>query len=182
MTVKHLTGTKAGKALLSLLVLALLAVALQSLAFSSASYTAGSANPANVFIAGTLSHTNSRAGQIVLDASLLRPGQSKNGTLAITGTGSLAGNYTISKVSLTDTPASPALSAVLTLRIEDITGAAATIYNGTPAAFTSRSLGGIAPGVTRTYRFTLTYPTGGANPALQGAAMALRLRFTGVTP
>ena len=57
MTAKHLTRTKAGKALLSLVVLALLAVALQSLVFSDASFTAGSANPANVFTAGSLSHT-----------------------------------------------------------------------------------------------------------------------------
>ena len=35
--------------------------------------------PGNVFAAGTLSHTNSKAGQVVLDASYLRPGISKNG-------------------------------------------------------------------------------------------------------
>jgi len=77
---------------------------------------------------------------------------------------------------------SPALSAALDLKIEDITGAAITLYQGTPAAFSSRSLGSIAPAATRTYRFTLTFPAANANSALQGATMLLRLEFMGVTP
>jgi hypothetical protein len=112
----------------------------------------------------------------------LRPGLSKNGTLTITGAGDLTGTYALSKLSLVDTPASPGLSNTLTLLIEDITSGATTLYTGTAAAFASRSLGSIAPGATRTYRFTLTYPTASANPALQGASMTLRLQFTGVTP
>jgi len=182
VTAKHLTGTKAGKALLSLLVLALLAVALQSVAFSGASFVAGSADPANAFVAGTLSHVNSMDGQIVLDAADLRPGQSRSGTLTITGTGDVTGAYVIGKDSLVDTPVTPGLSNKLVLRIEDVTGAAITLSSGTVAAFTSVAAGSIAPGQTRMYRFTLDYPATPADPALQGAAMSLRLRFTGVTP
>ena len=182
VTAKHLTTTKAGKALLSLVVLTLLAVALQSLGFSDASFTAGSANPANVFAAGTLSHTNSKAGQVVLDASYLRPGVSKNGSLAITGSGTLTGTYTLSKASLVDTPSASGLSNTLTLTVQDVTSGATTLYSGTVAGFTSCALGSIAPGATRTYRFTVLYPAAGANAALEGATMALRLTFTGVTP
>jgi hypothetical protein len=180
--VKHLTGTKAGRALLLLLVLALLAVALQSLVFSSAGYTAGSASPTNHFRAGTLAHTNSMAGQVALDASGLRPGQSKAGTFSITGGGDLSGAYTLSRASLVDTPAAPALSATLTLIIQDVTSGVTTIYDGRAAAFGSRSLGLIAPGATRVFRLTLTYPAAAADPALQGATMLLRLQITGVTP
>lgn len=183
MTAKHHTRTKAGKALLSLLVLAILAVTLQSLVFSSASFTAGSSNPANIFTAGTLTHTNTKDGQVVLAAVGLRPGgPAQSGTLTITGGGTLTGAYAISKVSLTDTPAAPALSAALTLRIEDVTGAVDTLYQGTPAAFASVAAGSIAPGAPRTYRFTLTFPAANATSSLQGATMLLRLRFTGVTP
>ncbi len=182
MTVKHLTSAKAGKALLSLVVLALLAVALQSLVFSEASYVARSSNAGNVFTAGSLSHTNSMANQVVLDASYLRPGLSKQGALTITGGGNLTGAYTLSKASLADTPSSPGLSNTLTLTIQDVTSGTTTLYAGTVAAFTSCSLGGIATGVTRTYRFTVLYPAAGADSALDGATMALRLTFTGVTP
>ena len=183
MTAKHLTRTKASKALLSLLVLAILAVTLQSFVFSNASYTAGSSKPANTFTAGTLTHSNPMDGQVVLAAVGLRPGgPAQSGTLTITGGGTVAGAYTISKVSLTDTPAAPALSAALTLRIEDVTGAAATLYQGTPAAFASVATGSIAPGSPRTYRFTLSFPAANAPSSLQGATMLLRLQFTGVTP
>jgi len=181
VTAKHLTTTKAGKALLSLVVLALLAVALQSLVFSNASFVSGSANPGNSFTAGSLSHTNSRADQVVLDASYLRPGLSKNGSLTITGGGSLTGVYTLTKASLTDTSSSLALSNTLTLTIQDVTSTT-TLYRGTVAAFTSCSLGSIAAGDVRTYRFTLLYPAASANSALDGATMALGLTFTGVTP
>ena len=182
MTTRLFTGTKTGRSLLSLIVLALLALTLQSVVFSNASFTTGSINPGNSLTAGTLSHNNPKAGTVALDASRLRPGQSKTGTLTITGVGNLTGAYTISKASLVDTPASPGLSNALTLLIRDVTGAPVTLYNGTVAALTSVSTGTIAPGAQKTFGFTLTYPLAGANPALQGDAMVLTLQFTGVSP
>ena len=165
-------------------VLALLALTLQSVVFSNASFTAGSSNPGNAFTAGSLSHVNSNPGTVVLDASRLRPGQSKSGTLTITGGGSVTGAYTISKASVVDTPALPGLSNALTLLIRDVTGGApATLYNnGTVAAFSSVPAGSIAPGAQSTYEFTLTYPLAAANSALQGDSMILTLQFTGVSP
>jgi len=178
---KGAPGAKVKKAFLTLAVLALLAVALQSLVFSGASFTSKSGNPGNVFTAGTLSHVNSKDGQVVLSAGNLRPGQSLNGSLTITGGGDFSARYTISKVSLTDTPATPALSAALTLTIDDMTtGVAVQEWSGAVSTFSSVTVDTIAPGATRTYRFTLTYPTANAVPALQGASMTLRLQFTGV--
>ncbi len=65
MTAKHLTSTKAGKALLSLLVLAVLAVTLQTVVFSDARFTAASSSASNVWTTGTLSHANSMADGVV---------------------------------------------------------------------------------------------------------------------
>jgi len=175
-------GTKVKKAFLTLLVLALLAVVLQSLVFSGASFTDTKGNPGNAFTAGTLTHVNSKSGAFVVNAADLRPGQSSQGTLTITGGGDVAGAYTLSKESVSDVPASPGLSSTLTLLIEDTTGTATTLFNGTVAAFTTVSLGSIAPGVTRQYRFTLTFPAASASPGLQGASMSLGLLFKGVTP
>jgi spore coat-associated protein N len=179
---KGTPGTKVKKAFLTLAVLALLAVALQSLVFSSASFTATKGNPGNAFTAGTLTHVNSRSGAFVVNAADLRPGQSSQGTLTITGGGDFSGSFTLSKASVVDVPAAPGLSNALTLRIEDTTGTATTLFNGTVAAFTTVSLGSIAPGVTRQYRFTLTFPAASAAPGLQGASMSLGLLFKGVTP
>jgi spore coat-associated protein N len=182
MTRQAAEMTKARKALLTLVFLALLAVVLQSLVFSGASFTAAKGNSGNAFAAGTLTHVNSQNGTYVISAADLRPGQSSQGTLTITGGGDVAGTYTLSKASVVDTPASPGLSSALTLLIEDTTGTPVTLFSGTVAAFTTLSLGSIGPGTTRQYRFTLTLPTASAVPSLQGASMTLGLQFTGVSP
>ena len=181
MSHKGAPGTKVKKAFLTLVVLALLAVALQSLVFSGASFTSSRGNPGNTFTAGAFGHTNSKDGVLVIDAASLWPGASKTGTLTITGTGDFSGAYTVTKAGVVDTPASSGLSNALTLRIEDITGAAVTLSNTTVAAFNTVSLGTIASGASQQYRFTLTYPTAAADTTLQGASMTLRLQFTGVS-
>ena len=118
--------SKTTRVFLTLVVLALLALTLQSVVFSGANLTRASANPGNVFTAGTLSHTNSANGQLVLNAAGLAPGQSQSGTLTITGGGSLSGIYTLSKSTLVDTPAASGFSSALTLQVQDVTGTATT--------------------------------------------------------
>ena len=183
MSPRGAIGTKAKKAFLTLVVLALLAIALQSLVFSGASFTSSSANAGNTFTAGTLSHTNSENGLVVLAATDLRPGQtSTTGSLTITGSGNLTGTYIMSKASVVDTPASPGLSNALNIIIEDTTGTPTTLYSGPISGFTSVPLGTIAPLQQRSYRFSLNFPLANANSALQGASMTLTLQFTGITP
>jgi hypothetical protein len=181
VTARHLTRRKAGKALLSLLVLALLAFTLQSLVFSGASFTATSSNAANVFTAGSLSHTNSHDGLVILDASYLRPGVSKEGTVTITGGGSLSGTYTLTKGAVVDSSAGELLSQTLVLLVQEV-GAATPIYQGSISGWTTGlALGVIAPGTSRTYLVRLTYPAAAANGALDGTALSIPLTFTGVS-
>ena len=79
------------RGLLSLVVLAVLAFTLNALVFSGASFTAGSANPANVFVAGSLSHSNDQSGRVMLAASGLTPGASNAGTMKLTNAGNVSG-------------------------------------------------------------------------------------------
>ncbi len=185
MTAKHLTRTKAGKALLSLVVLAMLAVTLQSLVFSGATFTARSSNASNVFSAATLTHTNSKAGQVVVDATGLHPGETRSSQLTLTGGGDVTGVYTLTAANIVDTPVSPGLSNTLILTVNDVTGGTpgAQLYHDTVARLNAvtPSLGPIAPGAYREYQIVLDYPSN-APPALVGAAMDLTLRFTGVSP
>jgi hypothetical protein len=174
--------TRTWRGLLSLAVLALLALTLHTLVFSGASFTAGSATPANVFVAGVLTHVNSQDGQVMVSASNLAPGISRSGTMMLTGTGTVAGVFTLSAASLTNSPASPRLSDVLTLKVEDVTGAAQNLYVGTVSGFASVGLGTIGSGASRTYRLTVSYPAGNNDAALQGATMTLGLNVTGVAP
>ena len=175
------SGSRLKRAFFSLLVLAALAVTLQSLVFSGASFTARSGDPGNILTAGNLGHTNSRDGQLLVDAAGILPGGSKAGTLTLTGTGDLPGAYTLAKTGVVDTPAFPGLSSALVLTVEDITAVPRTLSSTTVASFTSVTLGVVAPSEVRQYRVTLAFPAGAADPGLQGAATALGLQFTGVT-
>jgi len=169
------------RGLLSLVVLAVLAFTLNALAFSGASFTAGSANPATVFVAGTLSDSNDQSGQVMLDASGLAPGRSSVGTMKVTDAGTVSGAFTLTPTSLANTPASPALSDTLVLTVQDVTGTATTLYQGSATAFTTAALGTIAPGAARSYRLTLSYPAGTDIAGLQGATMTMALQVTGVS-
>ena len=170
---------------LGLVVFALLAFTLHSLRLSDASFTTGSANTSNVFIAGTLGHVNNQTGQIMITATGMEPGMSASGTMTLTGTGNVAGDYTLAPSSLVNTPGSPALPDELVLTVEDITGAATTLYDDDITTFMSvdpPDLGTIAPKETRSYRVTISYPDGPDEGLLQGASLTLGLRVTGVSP
>jgi hypothetical protein len=168
------------RGLLALCVLALLALTLHSLRLSDATFAAASSNSGNVFVAGTLAHTNDRNGQVMITATGLEPGGSRSGTMTLTGAGSLTGAYTLTQASLTNVPVSPALSDKLDLIVEDA-GAGEILYEGPVGGFTEAELGDVAPGVTRSYVLTVEYPDGPNDGRLQGAAMTLVLRVTGVS-
>lgn len=169
------------RGLLSLVVLALCALTINSVGFSGASYVAPSANPVNIFATGTLLHSNSQDGGVVVAASGMAPGDSAVGTMTVTGGGTIAGAYTLSASGLVDVPSSPRLSSALTLTVEDRTGAPITLYSGPLSDLTSVGMGVISVGATRTYRVTLAYPAGTNVAALQGASSSLALAVTGVS-
>jgi hypothetical protein len=147
---------------------------------SDATLTRVSVNPGNAFSAGVSSHVNSKNGAMVISAAGLMPGGSASGTLTITVQGDYPAVVTLANAGISDQPASPALSQALTLKVEDITGTLQTLWNGTMSNFSSLSLGQIASGTTKTYRFTITFATGSAVPGLQNASTAMTIRFTGV--
>jgi len=164
------------------LTLALLTVALRATVFTDAAFSFRSVNSSNQVTAASLAFTNDKDGAIIVNAAGLRPGKSQAGTATLTIAGTAAGRYTLSRTSLTDLPSGTQLSATLTLLVEDITGTATTLYNGTVAAFSSISLGSLSPGAQKVYRFTVSFPLAGANPVLQGASTSLALRFLAVSP
>lgn len=150
----------------SLMVAAALAVG------SGANFNSTSANPSNVFTAGTISHSNSKSGAAILTASNIVPGNSAIGTVDIKNTGSASGTFTLTHTAPVDTPASPALSSKLTMTIVDQTDPACvstiavpcvgtSLYSGTIAAQgASIALGTYTPGVTHRYLYTMSFPNG----------------------
>jgi hypothetical protein len=176
------TGTTTRRVAITLVTLVLLLVVLRLTVFTGASFNWRSANPVNRMGAGTLAFTNSKDGAAIVSVTGLLPGQSSIGTMTLTAGGDQTGRYTLSCTALVDLPSGTTLSTALTMKIEDITGTAVTVYNGTAAAFTSVSLGSLAPAAVKTYRFTVTFPTASATPALQGASTSLTVRFSAVSP
>jgi spore coat-associated protein N len=150
--------------LLGALLVALLAVG--AVVGSGASFTSKSANPSNTFSAGNLAQSNSKEGVAVLTATKMVPGApGTNGTVVITNSGDVAGTFTLSKTSLTDTPGANGgqLSGVLNLKVEDVTkaGSPISVYSGKVGAMGAQSLGSFAAGEARTYKFTVDFPDGG---------------------
>ena len=84
---------------------------------SGANFNSTSANPSNVFSAGTISQSNSGDGSAVLTVSGMKPGDSANGTVDIANTGDLDGTFTLSQSNLTD---ADGLADGLNLKIEDL--------------------------------------------------------------
>jgi hypothetical protein len=169
--------------LLALCVVALLAFTLHSLRLSDASFTTTSSNPANVFIAGTLGHINPSDHTILVTAPGLDPGESVSRTLTLTGTGTVAGDYTLSPSSLENSRLAPALSDVIVITVDDPASGTtpwddtiSDVMVGDPA-----DLGTIAPGQARSYTVTLSYRDGPAVAALQGASLTLVLQVEGVS-
>jgi len=173
-----------GRSLLSLVVLALLGVTLQSLVFSGANFLSSTFDLGHVVVAGSVSHTNDRADSAILSAANLYPGASRWGDVTLAGGEDVPAGYSVVNLGVTDTPDTPGLSAVLRLRIEDVTGAPATppiLYDDGLSAFGTVGLATIAPGEARTFRFTLSWPVTAADPALQGAGTTVQLQFVGVS-
>jgi spore coat-associated protein N len=156
---------------------------------SGANFNSTSANPSNVFAAGTISQSNSKANAAILTGSNLVPGNTATGTLVIKNTGSANGTFTLAAATPVDTPASPGLSKYLTLTIVDngdptcttSCPAAVTLYSGTiNAEPATLALGTFTPNQSHQYTFTMTFPnngtTGGDN-AYQGASTSVGYTF-----
>jgi hypothetical protein len=123
-----------------------------------------------------------------LTAPNLAPGATASGTLDITNSGDLPSVQSLRADNLVDTPAAAALSSYLRLQIHDLgtpgcsTNCPASIlmFSGTLNALVgTRDLGTFAPGSARRYRFTVTYPDGGAGAenAYGGATVGLDLTW-----
>jgi spore coat-associated protein N len=150
---------------------------------SGANFNSTSANPSNVFTAGSIAHSNSKAGAAIFTASNMVPGGTTNGTVDIRNTGSATGTFSLSPKAAVNTPASPGLSTKLTLSIVDNGDPALctttcptsnSVYSGLlSAAPPTIPLTTFAPGAAHRYSFTVTFPDSGVNGAdnaYQGAS------------
>lgn len=175
-----------GKQRASLLLAALVLIAAAAVGSSGAVFTAHSANPANVFTAGNLSHVNSKANAAILTASKMKPLDTATGSVTITNDGDIPGTFSLSTSNLTNTPGGNGglLSAVLLVKVVDGT---TTVYDGPINAVGTVPLGTFAPAAVHTYAFTVTFPDGGTpgsdttgDNAYKSSSMAIEFDWTEV--
>ena len=133
---------------------------------SGASFTSTSANPGNIVTAGTLCHSNSKAGGTILDVAGLKPGDSASGTVDIDNTGDVAGVFTLSKSNVVDSDTrQPAVGEARPGRRgprhpdgPELRGSSTTASSAPWAPATwARS----PPATAHRYKFTVTFPDGG---------------------
>jgi spore coat-associated protein N len=156
---------------------------------SGADFTASSANPSNTFAAGTLTMVNSKDAVAVLTASNLRPGEAaQTGTVDIRNSGSLAGDFTLTRGALSNSDGANPLAAKLNVTVIDCglfsggtaptcgDGDDATRYTGTLADMGTSALGSYAAGAERRYRFEVALD-GTAGNAYQGDSATVEFDF-----
>lgn len=163
-----------------LVTMALLLLAVSVVIGSGANFTATSANAGNVFTAGTLSMSNDKAPGAILTASLMRPGDSATGTVTLSNTGDVPGQFSFTKTMVAD---ANGLGGTLDLLIKENT---TTIYTGKlSSAMGTIALGTWQPTATHTYTFTVSWPNNSpasdaADTALMGKTCTYRFDWTAI--
>jgi spore coat-associated protein N len=155
-------GSRRRVLLIGGLVLATVVLASAFLVGSGAVFTSSSANPSNVFTAGTFTQTNSKDGAAIATFANMKPGDVATGSVTIQNTGSLAGDFILSMVKTGDTAGTGGghLYDVLQLTVMDGTN---EVYVGALNAFTTRAAVLYAAGASHTYDFTVTFPSASGN-------------------
>ncbi|MBM9460049.1 hypothetical protein JK386_09045 [Nocardioides sp. zg-536] len=121
---------------------------------SGASFTSTSSNTISSVTAGTLTQHNSKADKAIFELKDIKPGDTVNGTLELTNTGTLPANFSLTEVSSTNGFTGDNLS----LSITDTT-TKTVIYDGTFGGLVDgakKTLGTWAAGDAHTYTFSVT--------------------------
>ena len=164
----------------ALAALATVLVAVGVTAASGATFTAQTANAANTFTAGTLSISNSNAGAAILTASTMKPADpATKGTVVIKNTGSVKGDFKLTRSALSNTDATYPMAGKLNVVVTDCgdfssgtpvcgDGDDSPKYTGTLAAMTSAvNLGTFAGTAEHRYEFSVAVDSSAGN-AYQG--------------
>jgi hypothetical protein len=156
---------------------------------SGANFNSTSANPGTLITTGTIVVTNSLAGQSILNVSAIKPGATSTGAVNVQNGGNVSAAFTLDQANLTNSPSTPALSTKLMLQVEDLGDpscttscpGAVTVYSGTLGSMGTLSFGTFAAGATHRYRFSVTFPdggAGGADNAYGGSSTVVDYRWT----
>jgi hypothetical protein len=123
---------------------------------SGASFTSNSANPASIVASGTLTQSNSKANAAVFNVTNIKPGDTVNGDVTITNTGSEPAVFSVTESGNNG-------FADKTNLVMTVTQGSNAVYTGTFGAMGTKSLGTFAAGEARTYHFSTTLKSSATN-------------------
>ncbi len=125
---------------------------------SGATFTSESSNSVSAVTAGTLTQTNSKGTGAIFTIPSMKPGDTVNGSLTLTNSGSLPATYTLQETTSTNTFGTSTATGTpnyLHLKITNTTDST-VVYNGDFGALpdsTLTSLGQFSAGAAKTYTF-----------------------------
>ena len=128
---------------------------------SGATFTSQTGNTISSVTSGTLTQTNSKDGAAIFNLSNLKPGDTLNGSLTLTNTGSLPADFGLTEVSSSNGFTADNLSLTIT---NTTTGT--PVYTGTFGGLVDGArtdLGVVQPGVANTYTFAVKLATSTPN-------------------
>lgn len=114
---------------------------------------------------GSMALTSSKGEGAIFELDNIAPGVSGEGEVTISNSGAAPGALSLASTGSSDAPGryGGLLSQRLVLRVEDLgSGTPRGVYSGGLASMPELQLGTLAPGDSRTYRFTVTMLDGGA--------------------
>lgn len=120
---------------------------------SGATFTSQSNNTVSAVTSGTLSQSNTKDGGAVFNLTNMKPGDTLNGSLTLTNTGSLPATFSLTETASTNGFTGDNLTLVIT---NTTTGT--PVYNGTFGGLVDGAktdLGVVQPGVANSYKFTV---------------------------
>lgn len=121
---------------------------------SGATFTSTTGNTISAVTSGSLSQSNSKDGQAVFNLTDIKPGDTINGSLKITNTGSLPADFTLTEVESANGFDGENLKLVITNTTDN-----ETVYTGTFGGLadgTKNALGTYEAGAANDYTFTVT--------------------------
>jgi hypothetical protein len=153
---------------------------------SGAIFVTHAANPANVFTAGVLEHSNSHESAAILSLNLMKPGERVSGTVSIKNTGDLSGDFSLNMNTIADLEGANGghLLDALQLSIRD---GSTVVYEGGLKGFSSATLGTYNPGDLHSFEFTVLFPDSGTplsnttgDNAYQGSSVTVEFLWNAV--
>ena len=120
---------------------------------SGATFTSTTANTISSVTSGTLTQSNSKADKAIFTLGNIKPGDTVNGSLTITNTGSLPATFSLTETASTNT----FTGSNLTLDITNTT-TKKLVWSGTFGELVDGSktdLGLVAPGAANSYTFAV---------------------------